>query len=150
MPNNESDLQLTLINIIYGLKTSMKETMSLKEIPLSPLCFMILKGIHENEKCTAHALSEMTHKDKGQMARLIKELMLHKVIYKEANPLDKRSQYLRLTEEGLQYYLELKAADNIAINQILSGISDKELERFLKLGEKMVKNVATLNTKPKA
>lgn len=146
MANYESDLQKTFIQIIYGLKTAMRNTMKEKDVTLSPLYFMMLKGMHEIENCTAHNLTEFTQRDKGQVTRLIKELIAQDFVRKKANPSDKRSQFLYLTEKGLACYLELQAADNEALTFMRSQISDKELQKFLSVGQKMVANLKTYNS----
>lgn len=147
MANYESDLHLTVSTLSNALKASIKETMRTQKTLSSPLYFIILKGIYENEHCTAQDLTEITFKDKGQIARLVKELIFNEIIAKEVNPSDKRSQFLCLTETGFQYYLQLKAVDDVAINIMRSGISDKELDTFIKLGKKMSHNLSSINTK---
>ena len=69
---------------------------------------MILKHIHETENCTANYLADITERDKGQVTRLVQEVVNQELVIKTQNPHDKRSQFLLLTEKGLGFYQQLQ------------------------------------------
>ena len=92
MPHFESQLQQIFMQTIIGLQRSMKQTMKRQQLSLTPLSFLMLKSIHDTAECTAHSIAEMTYKDKGQITRLLKELIDQELIEKHPNPKDKRSQ----------------------------------------------------------
>ncbi|MGO2512073.1 MarR family winged helix-turn-helix transcriptional regulator [Marinomonas polaris] len=147
MQNYESELQTLLINTIGGLKASMKNIMKEKGLPLSPLYFMILKHIHETENCTANYLADITERDKGQVTRLVQEVVNQELVIKTQNPHDKRSQFLLLTEKGLGFYQQLAKADKAVLKEMRADVSDEELKKFLEIGAKMLTNLHAINDK---
>lgn len=147
MHNYESELQSLFMNIINGLKISMKATMKEKGLLLSPLYFMLLKQIHDTQNCTAHHLAESTDRDKGQITRLIKEIIRQGFVTKHPNPNDKRSQFLQLTNKGLECYQQLAYADETILKKIRADISDAELKKFLEIGTKMQSSLNAINRK---
>ena len=148
MLNYESELQSLFISTISGLKTSMKDIMKEKGLLLSPLYFMVLKQIHDIENCTAHHLAESTERDKGQITRLVHEVMDHGYVIKTPNPNDKRSQFLQLTDKGLECYQQLASADHAILAEMRADISDDDLQKFLGIGQKMLANLNAINNKP--
>ncbi|MCS7487277.1 hypothetical protein UA24_12570 [Marinomonas sp. BSi20414] len=147
MHSTESALQTLFMNTISGLKTSMKNIMKEKQLSLSPMYFMILKNIHDTQDCTANYLADVTEKDKGQITRLVQELINQSLVTKMPNPMDKRSQFLKLTPHGRQCYQELASADQAVLKDMRANISDEELKHFLTIGEKMLSNLNTINHK---
>ncbi|RBP81844.1 MarR family transcriptional regulator [Marinomonas rhizomae] len=147
MSHYESELQTFFINTIGGLKISMKNIMKENGLTLSPLYFMILKNIHETENCTANYLADITERDKGQVTRLIQEVVNQELVIKSPNPNDKRSQFLRLTEKGLSFYQQLAKADQAALKKMRANVSDEELKTFLDTGAKMLSNLNAINKK---
>lgn len=147
MSHYESELQTFFINTIGGLKISMKNIMKENGLTLSPLYFMILKNIHETENCTANYLADITERDKGQVTRLIQEVVNQELVIKSPNPNDKRSQFLGLTEKGLSLYQQLAKADQAALKKMRANVSDEELKTFLDTGAKMLSNLNAINKK---
>ncbi|QUX94823.1 MarR family transcriptional regulator [Marinomonas sp. CT5] len=146
MPDYELELQSLFMDTIGGLKTSMKNTMKGNGLTLSPLYFMILKQIHETENCTANYLADTTGRDKGQVTRLVQEVMNQELVIKCPNPNDKRSQFLLLTDKGLNLYHQLAAADLAILKGMRANVSDDELQIFLKIGTKMLNNLDAINS----
>ena len=144
MQHYESELQTLFINTISGLKVSMKAIMKEQGLSLSPLHFMILKNIYETENCTANYLADVAAKDKGQVTRLIQEVINQGLIIKSPNPNDKRSQYLFLTDKGLTVYQHLAQADQKVLKEMRKDVSDEELKAFLNIGKKMLANLNTV------
>jgi DNA-binding MarR family transcriptional regulator len=147
MHSTESALQTLFMNTISGLKTSMKNIMKERQLSLSPMYFMILKNIHDTQNCTANYLADVTEKDKGQITRLVQELINQSFVTKMPNPTDKRSQFLELTPRGVQCYQELASADQAVLKEMRENISDEELKHFLTIGEKMLSNLNAINHK---
>ncbi|MCW8355804.1 MAG: MarR family winged helix-turn-helix transcriptional regulator [Marinomonas sp.] len=144
----ESELQALFMHTITGLKISMKNIMKDKALSLSPLYFMLLKTIHDTENCTANYLADATERDKGQITRLVKEMMQQGLVQKQPNPHDKRSQFLQLTESGLGCFEQLAIADQAVLKEMRANVSDDELTTFLEIGNKMLQNLHKINGKP--
>jgi len=145
MPHFESQLQQIFMQTIIGLQRSMKQTMKRQQLSLTPLSFLMLKSIHDTAECTAHSIAEMTYKDKGQITRLLKELIDQGLIEKHPNPKDKRSQILTLTEQGESVFEALQQADYATLNALKTGLTDEELSQFLTIGQKMIQNMNEFN-----
>ena len=147
MHNTESALQALFMNTIGGLKTSMKNIMKEKQLSLSPIYFLVLKNIHDTPDCTANYLADITEKDKGQITRLVQELMNQSMVAKMPNPTDKRSQFLELTPMGMACYQALASADRAVLKEMRANISNEDLTLFLAIGEKMLANLNAINHK---
>lgn len=147
MSHLESQLQQMFMQTIRGLQRSMKQTMKLQQLSLTPLSFLMLKTIHDTAECTAHSIAEITNKDKGQITRLLKEVIDQGLIEKHPNPKDKRSQILTLTEQGKSAFKTLQRADYAALNALKAGLTDEELNHFLTIGQKMIHNINEFNAK---
>lgn len=149
MPSFEEELQLIFIHSINALKESMWETMKSLKLELTPVSFMALKLIHQQDMCTAHTISIITGKDKGQVTRIVKDLLAQQLIEKQAHPADKRSQVLRLTPQGESVFAQLHKADLAALNAMKTGLSDEQVASFLNIGRTMVNNIQQHNASRK-
>ena len=141
MEGYQSELQNMFIQILGGLKHSMTEHLKAQGLELSPLHFIVLRSIHHIESCTSNALADYLRKDKGQITRLVKELVGKGLVEKVANPNDKRSQFLILSEQGSACFKGLQEFDFVTLANMREGISDAELAQFLSIGEKMAANL---------
>lgn len=141
MRDFESELQNTIVQIVGSFKRSMSQAMKQQGWDLSPLHFLIIRSIHLIEGCTPNTLSNYLKKDKAQITRLLNPLLKQGIVQKIANPNDKRSQYLTLTDKGLEWYTVLQASDLETLAAMRKGISDEELAQFLLIGEKMAGNL---------
>ncbi len=146
MAEIEKKIQSTLMNLTDALKGQMAETLKKEGLSLTPLYFILLKKIDEMPDCTALLLAKATYKDKGQMTRILKELIQAGLIEKRDNPQDKRSQFLSLSEQGQACYQILKDADKRALAAMTADISAEELALFISLGNKMANNLRTLTS----
>ncbi|BFM50991.1 MarR family transcriptional regulator [Marinomonas sp. THO17] len=149
MPSFEEELQLIFIHSINALKESMWDTMKSLELELTPVSFMALKIIHQQKMCTAHTISTTTGKDKGQVTRIVKDLLAQQLIEKQAHPMDKRSQILTLTEQGKSIFIQLQKADLAALNAMKTGLSDEQITNFMSIGRTMVNNIQQHNVNRK-
>ena len=141
MRNYESELQTSIVRIVGGLKRSMSQTMKQQGWELSPLHFLIIRGIHTMDECTPNALSNYFKKDKAQITRLLKPLLKQGLVQKVTNPNDKRSQYLTLTDKGVERFNVLQVSDVETLEAMREGVSDDELAQFLLIGAKMAENL---------
>ncbi|AEF55702.1 MarR family winged helix-turn-helix transcriptional regulator [Marinomonas posidonica] len=147
MSQLESKLQLMFIHTINALQQSMKQTMKHHQLKMTPLSFLMLKTVHDTAECTAHSIAEITYKDKGQITRLLKEVIDQGLIERHPNPKDKRSQILTLTEQGETVFTTLQQADYAALNALKTGLTEEELNDFLIIGQKMIHNINEFNAK---
>ncbi|MCO4787206.1 MarR family winged helix-turn-helix transcriptional regulator [Marinomonas atlantica] len=142
MAGIERDIQTALIGIISGLKHAMRFAMQESSTPLSPLYFIILKMIHDNENSTAIMIAQRCGRDKGQITRLIKELEKYNMVRKKQNPADKRSSFIELTQQGAQSFKTLESYDLEALTVMTRGLSDEQLQQYLEISMVMADNLA--------
>ncbi|SBS27918.1 Multidrug resistance operon repressor [Marinomonas spartinae] len=134
-------LRSLFIGSIDSLKIAMKKAMMEQNISGSPLLFFVLDHIQNIPNCTALDISQKMHRDKGQVTRVIKELIDKGLVTKQINQRDRRSNFIFLTEEGKAYHRILKHADNDAITLMKTNISSEELDTFLRVGQRMLQNI---------
>jgi DNA-binding MarR family transcriptional regulator len=142
MAKFERDIQTALIGIISGLKHAMRYAMNDSDIPLSPLYFIILKMIHDHPNCTPMLIAHRCGRDKGQVTRLVKELESQSMVERFPNPEDKRSFFLRLTEQGKTCFGKLERYDIDALEAMTHGLTDEQLQHFLDIANIMSENLS--------
>lgn len=145
MQTNETKIQNALIDIINGLKQAMRVSMNQHNISLSPLYFIVMKHIDEDEQCTAIKLACKLQKDKGQITRLIKELEAQDLLTREPNIKDKRSYFLNLTSKGESCYKILAKHDIDALQAMMRGLTDEQLASFISTANTMAENLVRHN-----
>ncbi|MEC8080200.1 MAG: MarR family transcriptional regulator [Pseudomonadota bacterium] len=112
------------------------------DIPLSPLYFIILKMIHDYPNCTPMLIAHRCGRDKGQVTRLVKELESQAMVERFPNPEDKRSFFLRLTEQGKTCFGKLERYDIDALEAMTHGLTDEQLQHFLDIANIMSENLS--------
>ena len=144
MTNIESEIQGMFIHIINGLKHEMRVAIEQHGFQLSTLHFMIMKSIHQLVECTPHALSETCQRDKGQVTRILNDMIKADLVSKTPNPHDKRSQLIALTRKGEEQLAALELADQKTINNMCNGLSRDEVVNFIKVGQQMMTNLTAM------
>jgi len=145
MTINNSELQHVLLSVIRGFKKSISGVIKENNVPLSPVHYLILRSIYHLDKCTAITLAEKADKDKGQITRLVKDLITQNYVTKTPNPTDKRSQYLSLTPSGKQCFELLHNKHDEILDVMAEGLDAQELEQFINIGQKMLENLKRKN-----
>lgn len=67
------------------------------DIPLTVIQFSVLRYCQEHPGCSQQALVKALGRDKGQIARLVRDLEAQGLLSREADPSDRRSQCLALS-----------------------------------------------------
>lgn len=141
----EREIQTALIGIISGLKHAMRYSMQKHSIPLTSLHFITLKMIHDYECCTPLLIAEKSGRDKGQITRLLQELEKQSLIEKKINESDRRSFFLSLTNQGVNYFKVLENEDLKALEEMTKDISEEHLKLFLEIAQQMAINLENLH-----
>lgn len=110
-------------------------------IELAAMHVRTLKIIRMNENCTTQTVVRILHRDKAQVTRLVNELLKRELVYKEANPNDKRSQFLSLTDKGNDIFDLLRPTEYQIVKRMTRDIDEKQLEEFLEAIQLMVENL---------
>ncbi|RCK52389.1 transcriptional regulator [Thalassospira profundimaris] len=132
----------TLHTLLHAYKRALRQAYQQADIPLAISHIRTLKGINAVPDCTPLALSTRTKHDKGQLARLLKDLLAENLIEKHPHPDDKRSNILRLTPKGYQMIKRIKEVEEIAASRMAAGLSPDEITDFNRLANIMSANLA--------
>ncbi len=87
----------------------------------------VLSCLWEKDKVSQQSLSKITLRDQPSMTRLIDNLEKQKMVIRVADPIDRRSNLIFLTEKGMA--LEKQATEIVkqAIKTSLATISDEDI-----------------------
>jgi DNA-binding MarR family transcriptional regulator len=138
----ESTIGETLHTLLHAYKRALRQAYHQAEIPLAISHIRTLKGINAIANCTPLALSSRTKRDKGQVTRLIKDLLADQLIEKHPHPGDKRSNILHLTPAGHQMITRIKEIEEIAASRMAIGLTPDEIADFNRLANIMSANLA--------
>jgi DNA-binding MarR family transcriptional regulator len=134
-----------LLGSLFKLFRLLTEQMvlNIKEhgLELAPMHVRTLKIIRMNENCTTQTVVGILHRNKSQVTRLVNELLKQELVYKEANPNDKRSQFLLLTDKGNDIFDQLRPTEHQIVNTMIHDIDEKQLEEFIEVIQLMAENL---------
>jgi DNA-binding MarR family transcriptional regulator len=91
--------------------------------------------------CTANDMVNSFGLDKAQIARLVKEMVEKNWLIRTANPKDKRSQLLSLTESGMEIAALFTKTQEKLHKQMHSNISEQELREFERVAGMIANNL---------
>ena len=98
----------------------------------------------ENDKINQKRLAELMNIKDSTVTRLIDRMEREDLIYRKTDPNDRRSMLLNLTEKGKEYRkITLKIGQELS-RDVSKNISDKNIEIFKDVLDKIVKNVAEM------
>ncbi len=137
----ESNMQETLSNLMRSLTLAVKRSIQEHELPVSITHLRVMHLIRTIEGCTANTIANKMMSDKGQVTRLVKELMAKELVEKQPNPEDRRSQFLILTPPGEAVMQVAKEAELRLWQQMQQGLSDEEIKTFQRIAGILIKNL---------
>jgi len=129
-------------HLAHAIKQQLASQLEAKKLNLAPMHLRVLKVIAKHECCTAIDIAGFFKRDKAQITRLVKQLIELDFVEKKPNPEDKRSQLLLLTAQGKILQESLSVFSEEMQKQITLGISPEDLAVFVRVAEKMTKNLA--------
>ncbi len=132
-----------LHSLSHGYKSALRAGIKDQQIPLPITHIRALKGIHRNAKCTAQSIAQRMQRDKAQITRVLNELLEEGYISKIANPEDRRSQLLRLSDKGMKIVTQLNAIEHKANKAMMANLSDEDMRAFIRIGNTMIDNIGT-------
>jgi len=130
--NNESISDI-VFSIVHSYKLAMRSTLKANEIGLNAMHVKCLSFINKSETCTANDIVNHFSRDKAQIARLLKEMIENKWLTKTANPEDKRSQLLSLTQDGKELANLISETQSKVHKKMQENLTIEELEEFKRI-----------------
>ena len=139
-----------LHQLMYAYKHLLLKGIDAHDIDLPVTHIRILKGVHYHSQhpnqCTANAIAEFMQRDKAQITRALNALMDSNLIMKTHNPLDGRSQLLKLTAEGAHIVAQIQAIDDQAVATLTQDLNAESLAIFLTVSRTMIRNASHTST----
>lgn len=131
----------SLFQLVHSLKRNMQQQIEALELDIAPMHVRVLKIINNKPQCTAVDIANLLDRDKAQVTRLLNTLLEQTLITKQPNPEDKRSQCLRLTDDGQAIMAKLANIDAVIFEKMKAGLSSQDLDTFQRLARLMTANL---------
>ncbi len=131
----------SLFQLVHSLKRNMQQQIEALELDIAPMHVRVLKIINSKPQCTAVDIANLLDRDKAQVTRLLNTLLEQTLITKQPNPEDKRSQCLRLTDDGQAIMAKLANIDAVIFEKMKAGLSSQDLDTFQRLACLMTANL---------
>jgi len=142
--HNDS-ISTSVFDIVHSYKMAMRTALNANEIGLNGMSVKCLTFINSSKNCTANDIVLFLNRDKAQIARLLKEIIANDWVIKRANPEDKRSQLLSLTEEGEKLAKLIAVTHEKVYKKMQGNISSEELNAFKQTAAKLAENLQRFN-----
>lgn len=97
-----------------------------------PMLLRLLQLCHRRSGITQQELARMTGRDKGQVARMVKELLEQGLLLREDHPVDRRSHCLRPTPAGVKAVQSFEQAEANVAQWLFAGMGAGERQAIQK------------------
>lgn len=135
----KSDILYTIIKLKHRMKRRVQN--KLKNYGITFEQWYILYFIYQNEGCNQKKLAESTNKDTGAMTRSLNVLGNKGLIERKSSYQDKREFLIYLTDDGKDLYNKTSEVLSQNAQEIKSIFTEKELEQFKYLLNKLDSNL---------
>ncbi|CAM4010972.1 MarR family transcriptional regulator [Paenibacillus alkaliterrae] len=107
---------------------------------VTPEQWSVLICLEEKDGITHRDLSQRAEKDPANITRLVDQLERKALVRRAANPHDRRSQLLYISDQGRLSARSLAPVEAAFVEHILTGISEDEISAFKKFMGKINRN----------
>lgn len=121
----------------YVLNVTPNFSKRMAKLRLTPVEYTILALLKANPNINQKRLSKAINVSPPNMATLLDRLEARDLLSRQRNPLDKRSQTLELTAEGLRICSKAEKTVEELEADVTSGLTDAERAELLRLLQKM-------------
>ncbi|MDO6466705.1 MarR family transcriptional regulator [Neptunomonas phycophila] len=143
---DSNDFSETIYSLMYVFKVRLRHVIREHTKDINGMHVRTLRLIEQQQPCTALDVSVGLNRDKGQITRLIKELIAHGWIIKTPNPHDKRSQLLALTDQGKSLMTLIAQEEKLIIKTMTNGLSEDQLNTFKQTANQLINNLKQQDT----
>lgn len=123
------------------LKQYLAAKLRKNDVPLTPEQFMLIDLLWNQGEMTQQQLADQLQKDKNSVTKLVDAIEKKGFVVRKQNPHDRRANTLVLTEKANELKPGAKQKGISILDQILEGISEDELRRFLSTLRKLNANM---------
>lgn len=131
----------TIPDLFESYRVALRHALNAKQLGLNAMYVKCVILISKTPNCTANDISTILNRDKAQIARLIKEMIVKGWVDKKASKSDKRSYILALTVQGVALNEQIKQAKKRVSSQMLKGLSKEDIATFQRISGKIVDNL---------
>ena len=135
------DLPASFIVLTHKFKSVAYKALREAGLEIAPMHIRSLHTINNLAQCTANDLVELMDRDKGQIARLVKEMIEKGFVERVQNPDDKRSQFIEITVFGHETLKQMLAIEANIIDKMRNSISDEQVQMFNDMAFLMTDNL---------
>ena len=135
------NLPTSFIVLSYKYKSVALKALREAGLNIAPMHIRSLHTINSIDVCTANDLVELMDRDKGQIARLVKEMIEKGFVDRVQNPDDKRSQFIEITAFGHETLKQMLAIEAKIIDKMRDSISDEQVQMFNDMAFLMTDNL---------
>jgi len=136
-----TELSETIFALMHSFKVQLRSVVRTHTHDINGMHVRTLRLIKREQPCTAQHISVGLNRDKGQIARLLQELISAGWISKSPNPDDKRSQLLCLTQQGEDLIAFIAQEEKSIIETMTQGLSTDELKAFKNTANQLISNL---------
>jgi DNA-binding MarR family transcriptional regulator len=120
-----------LLGLFAAMRVHMRDSLSGNPQGLAPMHQRMLKFCMQHPGASQQALVQASGRDKGQVARLIKDLEAQGLLLREADPADGRSQRLKLTPAGRAACQRFRKHELAIAQRMFDTMSAHELQSLI-------------------
>jgi len=117
--------------LFASVRGTLDEALRKESIGLSLMHLALLKYCQAHPGCSQQALAQAVGRDKGQIARLIKEFEEQGLLTREQDAEDRRSQCLHLTAKAEAACEQFSLQESIIARRMFGALSDAERTQFV-------------------
>ncbi|MBR6877847.1 MAG: MarR family transcriptional regulator [Bacteroidales bacterium] len=135
-----------LVNIFNcKLKKYMASIFKSEGINLTAEQFLVMDTLWNQGEMTQQTIALIIQKDKNSVTQFIDNLEKKGLVQRVVDSSDRRVNKIRLSPTGLEMKDNTKNVAITAINGILEGISEEELQTFVNVLNRACNNIERLN-----
>ena len=135
-----------LVNILNcKLKKYMASFFKANGINLTAEQFLVMDTLWNQGEMTQQTIAYIIQKDKNSVTQFIDNLEKKGLVQREVDPADRRVNNIKLSKEGADMKENTKALAITAINEILDGISESDLQTFVRVLNRTCENIERMN-----
>lgn len=135
-----------LVNILNcKLKKYITSVFKSEGINLTAEQFLVMDTLWNQGEMTQQNIAYIIQKDKNSVTQFIDNLEKKGLVQRVVDSADRRVNNIKLSKAGLEMKDNTKKVAIAAINDILNGISEEELNSFVNVLNKSCQNIEKLN-----
>lgn len=134
-----------ILSLSQHYRVNIRSAINAGELGLNGMHVRCLVVIANTPNCTANCIVKKTKRDKAQIARLVKEMIIKGWLEKNASATDKRSHILSLSESGIQLQKRIKHLEQSIEDSLMSNLSANDIADFEMIMGKLLANTSIVH-----